>query len=82
MQTSETMRELRQQPAETIMDRLERLPSSTYFTAMIGSVLASLGLFLAGYRWASVFIGLWAPTILMFGAFAKLLRPSREMAGR
>lgn len=60
----------------------EQTPSKVYIAAVAGSILASLGLFLAGRTAAGIFVGLWAPTILNLGLFNKLLQPSHEtMAG-
>ncbi|MBI4498828.1 MAG: hypothetical protein HY689_13125 [Chloroflexi bacterium] len=61
------------------MQQLEEVPTNVYFWAMAASVLTSAWLFLMGRRWESVFVGLWAPTLISFGMFNKLLRPSREM---
>lgn len=57
-----------------------KLPSSTYLAAMAGSVALSVGLYLSGRREASIFVGLWAPTLLQFGIYNKLLRISRGTA--
>ncbi len=56
----------------------EQMPSKAYMGAVVGSILASLGLFLAGRTAAGIFVGLWAPTILNLGLFNKLLQPSQE----
>ncbi|HEY8370089.1 MAG TPA: hypothetical protein VIM86_12330 [Thermodesulfobacteriota bacterium] len=56
----------------------EQAPSKAYMAAVVGSILASLGLFLAGRTAAGIFVGLWAPTILNLGLFNKLLQPSQE----
>ena len=82
----ETMREVREMPRELrdegpvfgIMRTMAEMPSSTYWFAMFGAMLASLGLFLSGNRWLSLFIGLWVPTFLTTGLFYKLLHPERE----
>lgn len=58
---------------------MESIPTSTYYFAMIGSILASLALFMSGKRWESLFVGLWAPTIITSSMFYKLLHPSHEM---
>jgi hypothetical protein len=56
----------------------ERTPSKVYMGGVVGSILASLGLFMAGRTAAGIFVGLWAPTILNLGLFNKLLQPSQE----
>lgn len=77
------MREMREEmeergPVFGIMEQMARMPSSTYWFAMLGSLLGSLTLFLMGQRWASLFVGLWVPTFLNVGLFYKLLHPERE----
>jgi hypothetical protein len=57
---------------------LETIPNSTYYFAMVGSIFASLWLFVSGKRWESLFVGLWAPTIITSAMFYKLIHPSRE----
>lgn len=60
----------------------ERTPSKVYIVGVAGSILASLGLMLAGRTMAAIFVGLWAPTVLNLALFNKLLKPSHEsMAG-
>ena len=38
-----------------------------YLTATVLSILISLALYLTGRREAGIFVGLWAPTILLLG---------------
>ena len=38
-----------------------------YVTATVLSILISLTLYLTGRREAGIFVGLWAPTILLLG---------------
>lgn len=57
-----------------------KLPSSVYLVAMLGSVAASLVFYMAKKKDASLFVGLWAPTLLQFGIYNKLLRISRGTA--
>lgn len=59
------------------MQKLENISPSVYFAGMAGSIVLSLFLFLAGKRQWSLFVGLWAPTILNMGLFNKILRPSQ-----
>ena len=75
----ELTRESAVQPVEQFFESMENIPSSTYYMALAGSVALSLGLFMSGRRWESIFVGLWAPTLLTAGLFYKLLRPSHEM---
>ncbi|MCL5959242.1 MAG: hypothetical protein M1358_07975 [Chloroflexi bacterium] len=71
METKETTKDL--------METFETLPSGFYLAGTIGSILLSLGLFMTGRRYMSLFVGLWAPTILLLTLFYKMMRPSREM---
>ncbi|MBI3948603.1 MAG: hypothetical protein HY321_22005 [Armatimonadetes bacterium] len=73
--TMESAQKLVEQP----MQKLENLSSTAYFAGMLGSIITSLVLFLVGKRQWSLFVGLWAPTILNMGMFNKLLRPSQEI---
>ena len=67
-----------QGPLYGMMEQMAAMPSSTYWFAMLGSILASLALFLTGRRYAAIFVGLWVPTFLNVGLFYKLLHPERE----
>jgi len=66
------------EPTRAMARVQENLPSSIYLYATGASILASLILFLRKKRDVSLFVGLWAPTILNMGLFYKFLRPSRE----
>ena len=61
-------------PADKIA---QKIPSTPYFFATPGSILVSAGLFAAGKKTASLFVGLWAPTVLNMGMYNKLLRIAR-----
>lgn len=71
METRETTKEF--------MATLETLPTGYYLAGTVGSILLSLGLYITGRRFTSLFVGLWAPTILLLTLFYKMMRPSREM---
>ncbi len=79
----ETMRGMQQGDPGDMMGGMfsfmENIPNSFYYFGMIGSVITSLWLFLSGKRWESLFVGLWAPTIITASMFYKLLRPSHEV---
>ena len=66
---------------EGYLQTMENLPSQTYFIGALASIGLSALFFLAGRRSIAYFIGLWAPTILSFALFYKLLRPSHERVG-
>lgn len=78
--TSEMMRPMEvTEGAKGFTQTLENLPSGYYLAGTFASILLSLGLFLMGRKLTSVFVGLWAPTILLLTLFYKMMRPSREM---
>lgn len=68
-----------QKMVERPMEKLENLSPAAYFAGVLASIVVSLGLYAAGRRHLSLFVGLWAPTILNAGLFMKMLRPSREL---
>ncbi len=57
----------------------EELSSRSYFLGAFASICISALFFVTGRRSIAYFIGLWAPTILIMGLFAKTLRPGKEM---
>lgn len=79
---TERAREAGDRAAETVSrvgEMVEDVPTSIYYAAVGASILASLLLFLRGRKWESLFVGLWAPTILNMTLSNKLLRPSQEV---
>ena len=62
------------QVAKTIEDQTAKLPSDTFLWAAIGAMTISATLQLAGNKHASVFVGQWAPTILILGLYNKLVK--------
>ncbi|MBI2940582.1 MAG: hypothetical protein HYY04_09110 [Chloroflexi bacterium] len=64
-----------------ILGFLESIPDSVFYLGTLASVLTSVGLYFAGRKWESLFVGLWSPSVLTMGLFLKLLRPSRERGG-
>jgi hypothetical protein len=66
----------------TVENAMEETPVNIYLWATLASIVVSAYLFATGRRWASLFVGLWAPTIINFGLFSKLLRPSRDLTRR
>ncbi len=66
-------------PVDNMFSSFERMPSSLYYIGTLGSIAASLYLFMTGRRWEALFVGLWPPTILNAALFYKILHPSREM---
>jgi len=55
------------------MQMADDIPAEAYLAATGASILLSLMLYLTGKKQAAQFVGLWAPTIINLGLFAKLL---------
>jgi hypothetical protein len=55
------------------MQMADDIPTEAYLAATGASILLSLVLYLTGKKQAAQFVGLWAPTIINLGLFAKLL---------
>lgn len=51
-----------------------RVPSGAYLTAAVGAMAASATLQMLGKRGLSLFIGQWAPSILIMGLYNKLVK--------
>jgi hypothetical protein len=60
--------------ARAIEDQTAKLPSDTFLWAAIGAMAVSAGLQVAGNKQVSNFIGQWAPTLLIFGLYNKLVK--------
>jgi len=78
-QFQEKVKEMAQvRPLRQVMEVQEEVPLSVYYAGLIGSIALSLSLFLSGRKWASLFVGLWAPMIISSALFYKLFRPSKR----
>ncbi|MEO8190236.1 MAG: hypothetical protein ABI682_07815 [Acidobacteriota bacterium] len=60
--------------ARTIEQQTSKLPSDVWLWAAIASMVTSLGLQIAGEKKVSNFIGQWAPTLLIFGVYNKIVK--------
>jgi hypothetical protein len=60
--------------ARTIEQQTAKLPSDVWLWAAIASMVTSLGLQIAGEKKVSNFIGQWAPTLLIFGLYNKIVK--------
>ena len=60
--------------ARMIEEQTAKLPSDTFLWAAGASIVASAALQLMGNRHASVFVGQWAPTLLILGLYNKLVK--------
>jgi len=60
--------------ARAIEKQTAKLPSDLFLWAAAGSIAASATLQIAGNRNGSVFVGQWAPTLLILGLYNKLVK--------
>lgn len=60
--------------ARSIEQQTAKLPSDTFLWAAIGAICASAFLQISGKREISNFIGQWAPTLLIFGLYNKMVK--------
>jgi hypothetical protein len=60
--------------ARTIENETAKLPSDIFLWAACASIATSAALQLRGNRHASVFVGQWAPTLLILGLYNKLVK--------
>jgi hypothetical protein len=60
--------------ARTIEQQTAKLPSDTFLWVAIGSMVASATLQVMGNKHGSLFVGQWAPTLLILGLYNKLVK--------
>ena len=60
--------------AKAIEQQTSKLPSDLFLWTAVGSMLVSAALLMARKSEASVFIGQWVPTLLLFGVYNKLVK--------
>ena len=60
--------------AKAIEQHTAALPSDTFLWAAVGSMAGSLVLQAMGHKEKSLFIGQWAPTLLILGLYNKLVK--------
>jgi hypothetical protein len=60
--------------ARAIEQQTAKLPSDTFLWAAVGSMGLSLALELIGEEKKGNFVGHWAPTLLIFGLYNKLVK--------
>jgi hypothetical protein len=60
--------------AKTIEEQTAKLPSDTFLWAAVASMATSATLQMMGNKDASVFVGQWAPTLLILGLYNKLVK--------
>lgn len=59
---------------KAIEEQTAKLPSNVFLWAALGSIGVSLTLRLLGNKNASLFVGQWAPTFLLFGIYNKIVK--------
>ncbi|HEX4793660.1 MAG TPA: hypothetical protein VH370_07715 [Humisphaera sp.] len=60
--------------ARTIEQQTAKLPSDTFLWMATGSIAASLMFKMMGRDHAALFVGQWAPTLLILGLYNKLVK--------
>ncbi len=60
--------------AKTIEEQTAKLPSDTFLWAAVAAIATSATLQIMGNKHASVFVGQWAPTLLILGLYNKLVK--------
>jgi hypothetical protein len=60
--------------ARTIEQQTAKLPSDTFLWAAGATIAVSAALQAMGNRHASIFVGQWAPTLLILGLYNKLVK--------
>jgi hypothetical protein len=62
------------QVARAIEEQTAKLPSDTFLWAAVGAISTSISLQMMGKQHASLFVGQWAPTLLILGLYNKLVK--------
>jgi hypothetical protein len=60
--------------ARAIEQQTAKLPSDTFLWAAVGCMSTSMTLQFMGKQHASLFVGQWAPTLLIMGLYNKLVK--------
>lgn len=60
--------------ARAIEQQTARLPSDTFLWAAVGAMGISLAFQMAGKHKSSTFVGQWAPVLLLFGLYNKVVK--------
>ena len=60
--------------AKAIEDQTAKLPSDAFLWMAVGSMAVSATMQMMGNKSASLFVGQWAPTFLIFGLYNKLVK--------
>jgi hypothetical protein len=60
--------------AKAIEQHTSKLPSDTFLWIAVGAMVTSAAMQTMGKKHASLFIGQWAPTLLILGVYNKLVK--------
>jgi hypothetical protein len=60
--------------ARAIEHQTAKLPSDTFLWAAVGAISTSMTLQMMGKQHASLFVGQWAPTLLILGLYNKIVK--------
>lgn len=60
--------------AKMLEEQTAKIPSDVYLWAAVGSMAVSLALFCTKNKHASIFVGQWAPSLLIIGLYNKLVK--------
>lgn len=60
--------------ARSIEQQTAKLPSDTFLWAAVAAMAVSAALQISGRQHVSNFVGQWAPTLLIFGLYNKLVK--------
>jgi hypothetical protein len=60
--------------AKAIESQTSKLPSDTFLWAAVGCMATSATLQMTGNKHGSLFVGQWAPTLLILGLYNKLVK--------
>lgn len=62
------------QVAKAIEEQTAKLPSDAFLWMAVGSMVVSATMQMMGNKHVSLFVGQWAPTLLIFGLYNKLVK--------
>ena len=60
--------------ARSIEQQTAKLPSDLFLWAGLSAMAASAAFQMSGQRQASLFVGQWVPTLLLFGVYNKIVK--------
>lgn len=66
-------------PNDMIEEKTKKIPNLFFLTLAVGSMVGSLTLLLNQKKDIANFIGQWAPTLLIFGLYNKVVKVEDEL---